>query len=42
MDSAYLSEHIEKLRNLSDHGQKEVCILIDFFEQYEKEPEDDH
>lgn len=27
-----LDEYIEKLKRLSEHGQQEVCILIDFME----------
>lgn len=45
MEKRYdLTECIEKLKNLSDYGQQEVCIFIDFMEHYEKEKgiDDDH
>lgn len=37
MQESEIEKYVEKLKNLSEHGQKEVCIFIDFWEQYEKE-----
>lgn len=30
-----LEEYYEKLKNLTEHGQREVCLFINFMEYYE-------